>query len=185
MNQLFGYDPRYEGFDLRYPSPPRIHWIVLLLVWPAIQWAIWLSSPDRWQGIASSIVFDGWVFYICHWIRTLDPDSKSPFWCDVYVVAELACVGLGVVRHPSPMLDGLTWLLTIASAILGIVTIFMIRRDLEDHYNNREQAGLVLNGFMTFVFSFLYFQYHLYDIAKRRKRVADAMGANAYTTQSS
>jgi uncharacterized membrane protein HdeD (DUF308 family) len=180
VNELFGYDPKYEGFDLRYPSPPRIHWLVLVLGWIAIDWIIRIYVGVKWRGIAQSLVVDAWVFYLCNWLRLLQPDSKSPFWCDVYLVAELGFAGLAVVHRPSPALSIITELLGLAAGILGIVTIFLIRRDLEDHYNNHEHAALVLSGFMTFFFSFIYFQYHLYDIAQRRKRVAEALGANAY-----
>ena len=62
-----------------------------------------------------------------------------------------------------------TPILAHTSRILEIVTIFLIRSDLERHYNEREPYGLQLNGLMTFFFSFLYFQYHLCDIAKRRR----------------
>jgi hypothetical protein len=185
LNQLFDYDPKYEGFDLRYPSPPRVHWLVLLLAWFGIQWAIALTVPAKWSGITTSLVFDGWVFYLCNWIRTLDPEAKSPFWCDVYVVVELVCAALVTMKHPGQIAQVIAVLLGLASGILAIATVFVIKSDLEHHYNDREHAGLVLSGVTTFFFSFLYFQYHLYDIANRRKRVAEAMGANAYTTQSS
>jgi hypothetical protein len=185
LNQLFDYDPRYEGFDLRYPSPPRVHWLVLLLAGIAINIGIGIVLPVRWKGIAQSFVADAWVFYLCNWIRTLDPEAKSPFWCDVYVVVELVCAALVTMKHPGQIAQVISVLLGLASGILGIATVFVIKSDLEHHYNNREHAGLALSGFMTFAFSFLYFQYHLYDIANRRKRVAEAMGANAYTMQSS
>jgi divalent metal cation (Fe/Co/Zn/Cd) transporter len=94
-------------------------------------------------------------------------------------------VGLGVIRQPWLAVQALILILALSSMVLGIATVFMIKSDLERHYNDREHAGLVLGGVMTFFFSFLYFQYHLYDIAKRRKRVAEALGARAYDVQSS
>lgn len=182
MEQLLGYDPKYEGLDPKYPSPPRIHWLVLLGAWIAISWTIGMFCSPRYQELLQSLVVDAWVFYLCNWIRQLDSESKSPFWCDVYVVIELACAGLGSMRNPSPVISLTIGLLGIAAAILGIVTIFLIRGDLERHYNDREHAGLVLSGGMTFFFSFLYFQSHLYDIAKRKKLQNEAMGT-AYGAQ--
>lgn len=183
MNQLFGYDPKYEGFDLKYPSPPRVHWLVLLASWLAVQWGIVRWVPETWQWIALSLVIDGWVFYLCNWLRILDPESKSPFWCDVYVAAQLAGVGLAALHLQSQVVTIVVALLELGASILAIATVFLIKHDLEMHYNDREHAGLVLNPFMTYVFSFIYFQYHLYDIAQRRKRVAQAMGATAFGSQ--
>lgn len=183
MNQLFGYDPKYEGFDFKFPSPPRIHWLGLLLGWFLIQWIVVRTVPLAWQGIALSLVFDGWAFYLCNWLRMLDTDSKSPFWCDVYVVVQLGCAGLGALHHTSQAIAIVDGVLELGSVILGIATVFLIKHDLETHYNDREHAGLVLNGLMTFFFSFIYFQFHLYDIAQRRKRVVEAMGVDSYGPQ--
>ena len=185
MNSLLGYDPKYDGFDPKFPSPPRIHWLVLAVAWLGIVRCINQYAPATWRGIAHSLVIDAWVFYLCNWIRQLDPESKSPFWCDVYVVVELACAGLGSIRHLSSTLYGVVELLAVTSTILWIATIFLIRNDLERHYNDREHAGLALNGLMTFFFSFIYFQYHLYDIAKRKKRATEALTSGAYESRTS
>jgi hypothetical protein len=50
------------------------------------------------------------------------------------------------------------------------VTIYSIRNELQTHYNRIEPIGLQLGGIMTFFFSFLYFQYHLYKIAQLKQR---------------
>jgi hypothetical protein len=127
-------------------------------------------APLRYNDLVKSIAVDAWAFYLCLWIRSLDSDARSPFWCDVYVVVELAFATLNARQHPSRIEDGTTALLGLASVVLGIVTIFLIRSDLERHYNEREPYGLKLSGLMTLFFSFLYFQYHLYGIAKRREQ---------------
>ena len=172
-----GYDPKYEGFDPQYPSPPRVHWLVLLAAWSAAEWLIGVYLPERYQTLAYSIVAGAWVFYICNWIGRLNPEAKSPFWCDVLVVVQLTSAGIVSGHHPTVILLLVADVLELISAILGIVTIFLVRSDLENHYNNREHAGLVLNGVMTFFFSFLYFQHHLYDIAKRRKLALESLSA--------
>lgn len=48
--------------------------------------------------------------------------------------------------------------------ILAIVARFVFRRELLDHFNNREGIGLRLNGFLTLLFGGLYFQYHFNKI---------------------
>jgi len=152
-----------------YPPPPRVHWFVLLLVFTAIKILVGVYAPLRFQTLLDSIAGDAWAFYLCLWIRSLDSDARSPFWCDVYVVVELAFAALSVRQNLSPIMDATVASLGLASAVLAIVTIFLIRSDLERYYNEREPLGLQLNGAMTFFFSFLYFQYHLNDIAKRRE----------------
>jgi hypothetical protein len=151
-----------------YPSPPRVHWFALLCASMVLNALIGYYTPLHYQPLIGSIGVDAWAFYLCLWIRSIDSDARSPFWCDVYVIVELTCAALSVRQNPSPILQGILSLLAIASVILGIATTFLIRSDLERHYNEREPYGLQLSGVMTFFFSFFYFQYHLYDIAKRR-----------------
>lgn len=171
-----GYDSRYDGFDPQYPLPPRAHWLVLLLVWIAISSVLKRLVPERYNDLARSMMVDAWVFYLCHWIRRVNAEAKSPFWCDVYVIVQLIWAALSGFAHANTPLMILWSILTIGSLILGVGTIFMVKSDLEDHYNNREHAGLVLNGLMTFAFNFLYFQHHLYDIAKRKQRAQSFAG---------
>ena len=98
----------------------------------------------------TSLVVDGWAFYLCLWIRKLDHESLSPFWCDVYVIVELAFSAFGIGQHPSAQIQLISSILGFASAVLGIATIFLIRRDLVKHYNEREDFTLVLGPFLTF-----------------------------------
>jgi len=148
-----GFESKYEGFDPQYPSPPRVHWLALLIAWVAISLVIDKYFPEKYHDLLQSLVVDGWVFYLCHGIRRLYPEAKSPFWCDVYVVVQLAAATLGDFAHASTIWGLLLYPLAIAGIVLAIATIFLVRSDLENHYNNREHAGLVLNGVLTFFFS--------------------------------
>ncbi|MGD0737184.1 MAG: hypothetical protein ABR976_18785 [Terracidiphilus sp.] len=168
------------GID--YPSPPRVHWLVLALVWAAIGYLIDQLAPQPYRNLLNSLIPDAWAFYLCLWIRQLDPESKSAFWCDVYLVVELACASLSIQQHPSVTIDTLTNLLLIASGVLGIATIYLIRADLLKHYNEREPIGIELNGVLTFLFSFLYFQSQLYPIAQLKKRQAEGIATAAGRT---
>jgi hypothetical protein len=164
--------------SVEYPPPPRVHWIVLLVAWCAVFYPMKFFAPQPYQPLLKSLIPDAWAFYLCLWIRQLDPESRSAFWCDVYLVVELAFATLTIQQHPSPTVDILITVLGIASGILGIATIFLIRADLLKHYNEREPIGIDLGGFMTFFFSFLYFQSQLYPIAQLKKRQAESF-ANA------
>ena len=159
---------------IEFPPPPRVHWFALFLAWTAVNYLIKFFTPQPYQTLLNSLVPDAWAFYLCLWIRQLDPESRSAFWCDLYVVVELGFAALTIQRHPSPTTETLISLLEIASGILGIATIYLIRADLLKHYNEREPIGIYLGPVMTFFFSFLYFQSQLYPIAQMKKRKAEA-----------
>lgn len=167
---------------IEYPPPPRVHWLVLLLAWSAASYLIKFFAPQPYQPLLNSLIPDAWAFYLCLWIRQLNPESRSAFWCDVYLIVELAFASLTIQQHPSPTIDILITVLGLASGILGIATIYLIRADLLKHYNEREPIGLHLDGFMTLFFSFLYFQSQLYPIAQLKKRQAEGFATAAGRT---
>jgi hypothetical protein len=119
---------------------------------------------------------------VCLWIRTLDPDARCIFWCDAYVIVELACAATTIRQTTSALHEWFTDILAFLSAVLGIATIYLIRADLLKHYNEREPFGLELGPTKTFFFSFLYFQSQLYDIAQFKKRQAEGVVSNSDRT---
>jgi hypothetical protein len=155
-----------------YPAPPRIKPLVLFLAWFILSALIGEYAPKSYQELLNSLVVDAWALYLCLWIRRLNPDSKSAFWCDVYLIVEIACASLTIRQHPSQAVQSLIVVLGIASGVLGFATIYLIRYDLLKHYNEREPIGLYLGPVMTFFFSFLYFQSKLYEIAQFKERQA-------------
>jgi hypothetical protein len=165
---LPGFSPNTE-----YPPPPRVHWFVLLLAWIALAFLFLFLAPEPYQKLLQSLAVDAWAFYLCLWIRSLDPHARSPFWCDAYVVVELAYALMSIRQNPSEVGQDIVNALAFASFALGIWTIYLIRADLLKHYNQREPIGLELNGAMTRFFSFLYFQSKLYPIAQSKKRQAE------------
>ncbi len=182
MSQTLNLTPeRPGGFDLACPAPPRLHWIVLLLAWWASSWLIAAYAPLAYEQLLSSLVADAWAFYLCRWIHSVSPEAKSPLWCDIYVVVELSFAGLSAWSQPPQIIIALIVALGLASIVLAIATIWLIKGDLEKHYNEREPVGLALNGLMTLLFSFVYFQYHLYSIAKQ-KRAQAAVGLGSPQT---
>ncbi len=156
-----------------YPPPPRVHWFALLAAWGALASLIQWLAPKPYQNLLNSIVINSWPFYLTMWIRSLDQDARSPFWCDVYVIVELACALMTIQQNPSPLHQDITVILEWASGILGIATIYLIRADLLKHYNQREPIGLSLSVGMTWFFSFLYFQSQLYAIAELKRRQSE------------
>jgi hypothetical protein len=138
--------------------------------------------PEAVAEFAINFLWGAWVFYLCLWIRKLDPNSKSILWASASIGMQFVLDGLDSIQEPSLALTWVIGGLWIASLVLDFIVIFMIRAELQTHYNEREPIGLHLGGAMTFFFSYLYFQYHLYDIAQFKKRQAEGLIENAGRT---
>lgn len=139
-----------------FPSPPRVHWIVLLLALIAVETLAFLFVPQPYRNFAVYVAAVAWPVYLCIWMRRLDPRSSSLYWG----IASLV-IGFGFL---------FSWM-------LWIVVIFELREELLDHYNRREPMHLRLNFILTILFSFVYFQYALNKIAKEKELAAEAFDA--------
>lgn len=138
-----------QGFDPAYPSPPPIHWAVLLVLVMAAEAASFFLVPRPARDVCINVVTAVWPIYLCIWIRKIDSRSSSLYWA-------LASLVTGFL---------FSWL-------LWIVVIYEIREELLEHYNRREPVGLRLNWFLTLLFSFFYFQYKLNQIGKAKALTA-------------
>jgi len=150
-------------FSPAYPSPPRVHWAVLLLaVLSTAALVLWLV-PQPYRDFAINVVAAVWPIYLCLWVRKIDQRSSSLYWA-------IASLVTGFL---------FSWL-------LWIVVIFELREELLEHYNRREPIGLRLNWLLTALFSFFYIQYELNKISREKDQVPeDILGeAEAETTYS-
>lgn len=130
-------------FRRAYPAPPRLHWLVLLVVLGGAEAAVFVFLHGLVRDLAVNLVFAAWPIYLSVWLRKIDTRSAALYWS----VASLATGFL------------FAWL-------LWVVVVFEIREDLLEHYNQREAIGLKLHLVPTILFSFVYFQYHLRRIAQ-------------------
>ena len=144
------------NYGRSYPSPPRVHWAALLLAVLAAEAVIYWFVPDPYQNFAFYAAASAWPFYLCVWIRRLDPRASSLYWAIASLVT-----GVGFL---------FSWLLL-------IVVIFELREELLEHYNRREPVDLRLNFALTTLFSFVYFQYALNKIAKQKESTREAFDA--------
>jgi hypothetical protein len=170
-------DESPEQFEARerlaYPPPPNVHWGVLFLAQIVIAIVACFLFPRAYWTLVSNLAFDAWAIYLCLWIRKLEPGAMSIYWCAAYVALQLAA---SVPGGPAPAANGVIIFavtLGLICIVIWIATIYLIRAELHYHYNQREPVGLYLSGVMTFFFSFLYFQYHLYKIAQLREQHGD------------
>jgi hypothetical protein len=148
-----------SGFSTQYPSPPSVHWAVLLAAVAGTEALVMWLAPHPLRYFLSNIVIAAWPIYLCIWIRKIDQRSESLYWA-------LASFATGFL---------FSWL-------LWFVAIFEIREELLEHYNRRERIGLHLNFVMTLLFSFFYFQSQLYGIAKSKNQQAERIVENAGST---
>jgi hypothetical protein len=137
-----------------YPSPPRLHWSLLLLALVAAEALAIRFVPDAYRNFAIYALAVAWPLYLCIWIRKIDSRSSSLYWA----IASLV-MGYGFL---------FSWL-------LWIVVIYELREELLEHYNQREPVNLRLNWFFTFLFSFLYFQFALNKISKLKETSQEAL----------
>jgi hypothetical protein len=139
-----------------YPSPPRVHWSLLLLALVASEALAFRVVPEAYRNFAIYAVAIAWPLYLCIWVRKIDSRSSSLYWA----IASLV-MGYGFL---------FSWL-------LWIVVIYELREELLEHYNRREPMNLRLNWYFTFLFSFLYFQFALNKISKLKETSQEAVVA--------
>ena len=144
--------PPVSRYKASYPPPPRLNWAVLFVAISGSEGLVLWLVPAPYREFLVNLVIAAWPIYLCIWIRRLDDQSLSLYWA-------LASFATGFL---------FSWL-------LWVVAIFEIREELLDHYNRREPVGLRLNLFMTILFSFVYFQYHLNRIEREKARETEEL----------
>jgi hypothetical protein len=170
-------------FDPKYPAPPDVQWGTLLVaqltVQIAFQFFFLLHSRISYFMVSAS--YGVWILSICLWIRRLNPKSKSIWFAIVLLSLQALCDSLVDVNDPFSGFHGPMPVLFIAVFGVGTWLTFVIRAELQEHYNHEEPVGLKLGPVMTFFFSYIYFQYHLCLIALKRRqfaRVGKSLQAN-------
>jgi hypothetical protein len=136
----------------QYPSPPNLHWAVLLLL----------------TFVTCGIFAYVWMFVEAAYVGKIDRENKTTI---LYGIG-LPCSLLGWAFKDLPALgdaQALAGLAYLCGLILFIVGRFKIKGSLEDHFTSVEPINLQLSGVMTFFFGDLYFQYHFNRINNWRR----------------
>jgi len=150
---------RVASQNTEYPSPPRVHWAVLLIALISAEALAFLFVPEHFRNFAVFAVAVAWPLYLCIWIRKIDHRSSSLYWAIASLVT-----GFGFL---------FSWL-------LWIVVIYELREELIEHYNRREPVNLRLNWFLTFLFSFVYFQFALNKLARQKIALHESFAPDAH-----
>lgn len=152
------------------PLPPNLHWSVILVFLFLARFSSLFFPPLSSLGLLFIIV---WAIILANWARRLVKDNKALVLVAMFpagIVASILAAGAGVgAGLDFQTLVFVRVVLRLAGWIAYIIGIFKIRAAMEEYYNSTENIGLTLNGGMTFFFSLVYLQYHVNEIARRKK----------------
>jgi hypothetical protein len=151
-------DPPAANHGSAFPSPPRVHWALLLLAIISAEALVFWFVPETYRNFAIYAVAVAWPTYLCFWVRKIDPRSSSLYWAIASLVTGFEFL--------------FSWL-------LWIVVIYELREELLEHYNRREPINLRLNWFLTLLFSIVYFQFKLNKISKLKETSREAVAAES------
>lgn len=154
-------------------DPPRVRWWALFIIGGILNFLSQLYVPQTFHSLGITLFYNGWAIYVCLWMRRTNPASTSIVWTGAALFLNLTGEGLELIAQSAPAIDAPIWMAICAfsliiAAILQVIGAFKLRSEMQWHYSVVENRGLVLGPVMTLFFSYLYFQYHLADIAEQR-----------------
>lgn len=150
--------PPVMGPRAIYPDPPDLPW------WGALLLGM----------VTGGLFFVVWDIVEASWLKRIEKQST----------AFLLYIGVAVLylfKLPSmwstmsynmfggPDTHGHGGTLSGIAFILAVVAKFVFRREVLDHFNQREGIPLRLNGFLTLLLGGVYFQYHFNKINEMKR----------------
>jgi hypothetical protein len=141
----------------RVPLMANLHWALVLIL-----------------GVVTRQLFNlVWAMIQANWARKLDGNNNTLILVAMYPAGNIAGL-IAIIASAGPGSEpgagvGLGFLLIFGGLVAYIIGIFKIKAAMEAYYNFNENIGLRLSGVMTFFFSTVYLQYHVNQIAKRKK----------------
>ncbi|MGI4827435.1 MAG: DUF4339 domain-containing protein [Janthinobacterium lividum] len=143
-----------------FPDAPNLYWGIVLL--------IDIFTCGLFQYV--------WNIIVAAWLKKVQPNTISLFLYIGVVVLGLVSILVSLPSQmaafhaamghtgASPRTNFLGSGIGLLVWIFRVVTRYIHRASLEEHFNTVENVGLKLNPVMTFFFGGLYFQYHLNKI---------------------
>jgi hypothetical protein len=173
MEQLF--ETPLPNLDPKYPAPPPVPWWVLFAVLAIVNICSRVFLPKSYAGLMPNFALSLWGVYLCMWIRSLNPRATSIFWALGAFFSSSISILLSLIPEPTALVNlGIfIWILFYLGS--AIASWYVARHDLLKHYNTVERVRLQLGPIMTFFFSYVYFQYHLCDIAEQKRQQAETL----------
>jgi len=144
------------GKRLAIPRILGIDWWWLLVIGLFEGYVRFAMHVPQWVPSVSGLWMVGQVV----WLKIAEPRSRSVY---LYVVLWIGDTASEVLpksfRHPGGY--GLSRRLPGGTPHCGA---FLFRDELEKHFRETDPRGIELNGFMTFFFNFIYFQYWFHQV---------------------
>jgi len=158
-----------SGDGNQYPPPPALPWWALMMAIVLLSFLGWSVIPPALGRVVTSILFKLWAVYLCLWIREVRPRATSLYWVCGSLMCDLAMIFFKQTGDQTAFVAFGTLISSLLSLVSQIAAVFIIRDELVRHYNEAEPRRLTLSGGMTFFFSYLYFQFHLRNIAEAKR----------------
>jgi hypothetical protein len=134
-----------------------------------------LVLPKAIGSFLPSVIIKTWGIYLCLWIRTINPKATSIFWVGGSLFCEAILIFLSMLHERTTLVNLGILIYALLAFGTGIASIYIVRYELLKHYNEVEPVGLDLGPVITFFFSYIYFQYHLVDIAEAKRQQASTL----------
>ena len=144
-----------------YPDPPNLNWGLMLLL----------------GFVTFGFFVIVWNFVIATWAKRVHPASKALMYYVIGTILVFANFGgsygilIALGHHQHPHNNILGGLIGIASWVVRLIARFMLRDDIEQHFNGPERLGIRLSNVMTFFFGGIYFQYKLNQINDMKQAI--------------
>jgi len=153
-----------------FPDPPNLHWGLVLL--------FDLLTCGLFQ-IAWNLILSGWM-------RRVQPSSAAIFFYAIGYVTRIAYTAFylpiwmetmrHVLAHDMTYKPHLTHTLFIyglqfVAWVLRLVARFVMKANLEEHFNGPEPVGLRVNGIMVFFFGGLYLQAKVNEVNEIKQAI--------------
>lgn len=145
--------PPVTGPRTLYPDPPDFPW------WGALLLGI----------VTGGLFFVVWDIVEASWLKRIERNSTALlFYIGVSILYLFKLPSMWSTMSfnvfGGPFIPGHGGSLGAIGFVLAIVSRFVFRRELLQHFNEREGLGVQLNGFLTFLFGGLYFQFQFNKI---------------------
>lgn len=138
------------------PMPPSLHWTIVLAL----------------SALTLGLFGWAWMFIQAAWVRRIDSGSRAmPLLIGGLFTALFGGYVAGLAGAGNEQERALVELLgTLAAGLFVTLAAFGMRDSILRHFTHREPINVSINGVMTFLFTFIYLQYHLTRIAEAKRR---------------
>ena len=143
-----------------WPMLGVVDWWWLLVAGSLEFWAAEALHVPGWVPSLSGL----WIILQAAWLKRAEPSSKA-----IYAfLASLASIFAFGIPAASKLHGPAFFWLNILWVATWITGVFLLRAEMCRHVNRVDPRGLRLNGFMSFFFSSLYFQYWFRELYKEQ-----------------